>query len=300
MVIYDIIATIRPQQWVKNAFILAPALFSMRIVDPTVWSRLVLGFIGFSFLASGVYALNDLCNREEDRYHPVKRHRPVASGRITPGRAALISAVFVLSGIALLATAAKDAALAGATYFGLMALYSLGLRRLIILDVIIIAVGFVLRVLAGGTLIDDPVSPWLVLCTFTLALFLGMIKRRQEIVGLTGGSETAPIDSPSSRAVLSKYPRLAILDGWINVLAGMSVLGYALYTVDPQTVAKHHTGALIYTVPFALFGVFRYQQLALEGTRGEDPTGLILKDAGMMVVIILWAVVVTLILLVAG
>ncbi len=161
------------------------------------------------------------------------------------------------------------------------------------MDVIFIAVGFVLRVEAGAALIQQPVSHWLLLCTFTIALFLGMIKRRQEIGALK------EIDAVSTREVLADYPPLSIIDGWINVLAAITLICYALYTVDPSTIAKHHTGSLIYTLPFALYGIFRYQKISLYGRAGEDPTKLVVSDVGIRTVVILWAVTVGSILYIA-
>jgi len=295
-----ILGTLRPKHWIKSLFVLAPALFTLRILDPSSWEMLAVGIFGFSFIASGIYAFNDIANRKEDLRHSTKRFRPVASGGLSIRMAALLSVMSLGIGAAMLQWCGIKALAVGSTYMILMLMYTLVLRKLLIVDTIIIAVGFVLRVILGAFLLHEPVSHWLLLCTFTIALFLGMIKRRQEIVGATGFSAAFENPDVSTRSVLSKYPTVSILDGWINILAGMTVLCYALYTVDSDTVQKHHTGALIYTLPFALYGVFRYQQLAQEGRAGEDPTGLILKDVGMKVVVALWATVVGVILYLAG
>ncbi len=285
--------TLRPRQWVKSSFILAPALFTLKLLDPSTWPVLLAGLFGFSLVSSAVYAFNDICNRGEDRLHPDKRYRPVASGELAVWKAALLSIVSLVIGVGLLLWTDIAAVLIAAVYVVLMVAYTLYLRQLLVLDVIIVAIGFVLRVLAGALIIHEPVSHWLLLCTFTIALFLGMIKRRQEIVVL--GAE----GSGAGRAVLAHYPDRSILDGWINVLTGMTVICYALYTVDPHTTQKHHTGALIYTLPFVLYGIFRYQQLALVGRAGEDPTKLLLSDPVIKVVVLLWAVCVGVILYLA-
>lgn len=177
----------------------------------------------------------------------------------------------------------------GLIYFALMMLYSVLLRKYYLVDVLVIAVGFVLRVEAGAGIIDEPVSHWLLLCTFTIALYMAMIKRRQEIATLSQ-------QELSTRQALRNYPGLNIIDGWIAALGGMTVLCYALYTVDPVTVAKHHTGALLYTVPFVVYGIFRYRTLAEPDGAGEDPAGLVLKDAGIRLVVVLWALTIAAIL----
>lgn len=304
-----ILRTLRPWQWIKNSFILAPALFTLQIIDVSHWLPLAAGFLGFSFVASAVYAFNDICNRSEDKLHPVKRDRPVASGSLRIWQAALLSLVSLTIGIALLIWINRDVIYFASTYMILMIAYSAFLRNILIVDVIIIAIGFVLRVFIGAAIIAEPLSHWLVLCTFTIALFLGMIKRRQELVSIYPlvlpdalGSMTKEFDRKEqlpSRNVLTRYPSIRIIDGWINVLTGMTILCYALYTVDPQTIEKHHTDALIYTLPLVLFGIFRYQHAAFRGDEGEDPAGLVLRDNWIRFTILLWAVIVGVILYLA-
>lgn len=281
--------TLRPKQWIKSSFLFAPALFTLHQLDRAIWFPLVIAALGFSLVASAVYCANDILNRNEDRLHPIKRKRPVASGELRIASAVTLSLICLILGFTLLLLVNTDSALIAAAYLILMLLYSIYLRQVLILDVIIIATGFVLRVIMGGQIIDQPASHWMLLCTFTIALFLGMIKRRQEIASSDPGKGEA-------RAVLADYPELSIVDGWINVLAGMTVLCYALYTVDPMTIAKHGTGNLIYTLPFVLYGIFRYQKLALTDSRGEDPTTLIIRDPGIRIVILLWVVTVAILL----
>ena len=286
----ELLKSARPWQWVKSSFLLVPALFTLEILHRENWLNLGAGVLGFSLVASAVYIFNDIVNRREDREHPVKRHRPIASGKFNILPASLFSALLAGTGLALLYSVAINAALFGMYYVLIMIFYTIFFRRLYIVDVIFIATGFVFRVEAGAALIQQPVSHWLILCTFTIALFLGMIKRRQEIGALEN------TDLPHGRKVLADYPPLPIIDGWINILAAVTLLCYALYTVDPATIAKHHTGALLYTLPFALYGIFRYQKISLHGRAGEDPTKLVLSDVGIRLVVILWVATVGIIL----
>jgi len=287
-----ILRTLRPRQWIKSSFVLAPALFTLQILNPTQWLPLLTGVFGFSFIASAIYAFNDITNRYEDRLHLVKKHRPVAEGSLSIGTATWLSVGSVIIGIGLLYWGCPVAIRAALTYAVLMIVYSIYLRHILILDVIIIAAGFVIRVMLGASIIIEPLSNWLLLCTFTIALFLAMIKRRQEMVSAFDRPEGDEADSREypTRAVLTKYPGVSVIDGWINVLAAMTILCYALYTVDEQTIAKHNTDALIYTLPFVLYGIFRYQQLALVGRAGEDPTKLLLKDTGIKLAVLLWVI----------
>jgi 4-hydroxybenzoate polyprenyltransferase len=256
------------------------------------WGGLALAFFGFSLIASAVYVLNDILNREEDRLHPVKRNRPIASGRLGISGAWISLCVALAVGLGMLFLSGQGVALVGMIYFVLMIAYSIWLRELLIVDIIVVAVGFVLRVIAGSVLIHEPLSHWILLCTFAIALYLGLVKRRQEIAAL------GEVDA-TTRKVLHNYPALPIIDSWITVVSSMTLLCYALYTVDPVTVGKHHTANLIYTLPFVLYGIFRYQKLALTGRAGEDPSELVIRDTGLKVVVILWGGTVAVILALA-
>lgn len=287
-----IIRTYRLRQWVKSGFVLAPALFTLHILVPAEWGRLALGVIGFSLVASAAYVLNDILNQQEDRLHPVKRTRPIASGDLKIGSALGGMAAALGGGMVIVAMATPRGAMIAGGYFLMIAAYSGWLRKVLIVDLLLVAAGFVLRILVGAALIDEPVSHWLLLCTFTIALYLGLVKRRQEIAAMGEGE-------PATRSVLKNYPPLSIIDSWITVMTAMTLLCYALYTVDSETVEKHHTGALIYTLPLVLYGVFRYQKLALTDRAGEDPTALVLEDNGLKAVVALWAVAVAVILTIA-
>lgn len=288
-----LIRTFRPRQWVKSGFILAPALFTLQILSPDALDTLLFGLAGFSLVASGLYVFNDLINISEDRQHPVKRFRPIASGELSIPSAIVASVAAVVVGTVLTRFGSFAAMRIAIFYIVLMICYTLVLRRLLLIDIITVAAGFVLRVLLGGALINEPVSHWLLLCTFSIALFLGLIKRRQERSALESAAEI------SGRSVLWNYPPLQVIDSWISALTAMTLICYGLYTVDPATIAKHHTSDLIYTLPFAIYGVFRYQKLAVGSPLGEDPTELVIKDVGLRVVVVLWAVTVGWILTVA-
>jgi len=291
--------TTRPKQWIKNLFIFAPALFTLRILDSHLWGDLLLGFIGFSLVSSAVYTLNDIFNRAEDRLHPVKKNRPIAVGTLSIPLAVLLIAILLSAGAGLLTLVSYPAVFIALAYFALMLLYTLWFRRLMIVDVIIIGIGFVLRVETGAQIINEPTSHWIILCTFTIALFLALIKRRQEIIITTSLPDDRSVPS-GGRSVLSRYPNPTILDSWITVLAGMTILSYALYTVDPGTIAKHHTNMLLYTVPFVVYGIFRYHQRALTGSAGENPAQIVLTDTGIRFAVVLWVGAVGTILWIAG
>ncbi|MCL4839518.1 MAG: decaprenyl-phosphate phosphoribosyltransferase [Thermoanaerobaculia bacterium] len=275
-----LLQSLRPAQWTKNLFVLAPLLFARRLSDPQAVGAALLAFACFCAAASAVYLFNDLADRERDRSHPLKRHRPVASGRLAPA-AATVAAL-------LLATAAAAGAVRLGARFGLLlgayltvnVLYTLALKRFVILDVMAIAAGFLLRVLAGAAAIAVAVSHWLLLCTGFLALFLGFSKRRHELL-LTA-------DAADGREVLAHYSP-AFLDQMINVVTASTVVCYALYAVDAQTVAKFGSERLILTLPMVLFGIFRYLYLAYQVRDQRSPTEAILTDPPFLANLLLWA-----------
>jgi 4-hydroxybenzoate polyprenyltransferase len=279
-----LLRAVRPAQWAKNLFVLAPLVFAGLLADPEAVARGLTAFAVFCCAASAVYLVNDVQDREADRLHPLKRHRPIAAGTLGVGTALAAAAVLALAAAA--GTLVLGAAFAGvlAAYLALNLLYSFGLKRLVIVDVMVVAVGFVLRVVAGGFAVGVKVSSWLLLCTIFLALFLAFSKRRHELMLLAG-------EAPSQRSVLSHYsPRF--LDQMINVVTASSVLAYALYAVAPETVAKFGTDRLIYTLPLVLFGVFRYLYLIYQRPGERNPTEAILADAPFLVNVALWGLAV--------
>ncbi|HEY6107257.1 MAG TPA: decaprenyl-phosphate phosphoribosyltransferase, partial [Anaeromyxobacteraceae bacterium] len=249
-----LLTSVRPRQWAKNALLLAPLVFAHRVADPSSSRRALLAVVAFSLLASAVYLGNDLADRDRDRSHPVKRERPLAAGLLPPAWAAGAALSLGAAGLAL-------AWGLGVAFFGwsvgylaLQALYSGLLKQVAVLDVFAVAAGFVLRVVAGAAAIDVPVSNWLYLCTLLLALFLALEKRRAELVLL--GAEAG-----RHRGILAAYS-VGLLDQLTGIAAAAAVLAYSLYTLSPDTVHKFGTDRLKYTVPFVLFGIFRYLWLA--------------------------------------
>jgi 4-hydroxybenzoate polyprenyltransferase len=276
-----LVRSLRPAQWSKNLFVLAPLLFARRLGDPAALRDAAAAFAAFSAAASTTYLLNDLGDRERDRRHPLKRERPIASGALPPAVAAIAAVVLALFATGLAWRLGTPFALLLVSYLGLGLLYTLALKRIVILDVMAISAGFVLRVLGGAAAIDVAVSHWLLLCTSFLALFLGFSKRRHELLLLSNASE--------QRQVLSDYSP-QFLDQMINVVTASAVVSYALYAVAPETVAKFHTDRLLLTLPMVLFGVFRY--LYLMHRRPDEmlnPTEAILRDLPFLANIALWA-----------
>lgn len=275
-----ILASMRPQHWIKNLFLFAALVFSGHLFVAGDVVRILWGFAFFSLAASGVYLFNDLADLERDRLHPEKSRRPLPSGRLSPGSAAAAAAFLgaaALAGAWVLAPAFFAVLLA---YVLLNVLYSLRLKRVVILDVMTVAAGFVLRVLGGAVIISVPTSEWLIICTVLLSLFLGFSKRRHELTIL----ESAAGDH---RSVLQHYSPV-FLDQMIGIVTASTVMSYVLYTISDDTVTKFGTKDLIYTVPFVLYGIFRYLYLVHKRDEGGDPTRLALTDRPLLLNTILW------------
>lgn len=279
-----LVRSLRPHQWAKNSFVLAPLVFARALGDLHAIHRALLAFAAFCAISSAVYLINDLRDREADRRHPLKKHRPLAAGTLSAGVAVVAALLLALGAVALAHHLNPRVLTVIAVYVTLNLLYSTVLKHVVILDVMIVAVGFVLRVLAGGAAIGVAVSSWLVLCTIFLALFLAFSKRRHEIVLLAH-------DAADQRKVLSSYSP-AFLDQMINVVSASSVVCYALYAIAPQTTEKYHTEHLVYTIPLVLFGIFRYLYLMYQSKDARSPTDAILSDAPFLVNLGLWVVAV--------
>jgi 4-hydroxybenzoate polyprenyltransferase len=275
-----LVRSLRPMQWAKNLFVLAPLVFGQRLDDPAALTNALLALLAFCAASSAVYLFNDIRDRDEDRRHPLKRTRPLAAGTLS-----LTAAVAAL---ALLAAGALAAALAvGGNlvpilvgYLLLNLAYTLWLKHQVILDVMAISLGFVLRVLGGAAATAVEVSSWLMLCTIFLALFLAFSKRRHELTLLAG-------NAAEQRRVLDQYSP-AFLDQMINVVTASSVVAYALYAVAPETVEKYHTKYLVYTIPLVLFGIFRYLYLIYQNPEQRNPTEAILGDPPFLINLVLW------------
>ena len=278
----DLLISLRPHQWTKNLVIFAPLIFSKELNNPQLLVLSIAAFLNFCFLSSGVYLINDVLDYEKDRHHPEKKNRPVAAGRVR------ISTALTL-GIFLFVASLIAAYFLGIKFFTIAVLYtfvSLGynfyFKTIAILDVMAISIGFVLRAIAGSEAIQVESSFWLLLCTFLLALFLALSKRRHELVFL---SESAV----KHRANLANYSPY-LLDQMIGVVTASCVLAYTLYTVSDETVAKFHTNRLSLTIPFVYFGIFRYLYLIHQKNEGGKPSRHLYSDKPLLVSIILWIV----------
>jgi 4-hydroxybenzoate polyprenyltransferase len=278
------VRSLRPSQWPKNLFVLAPLVFGNKLGDSTAVLEALLVLAAFCAAASAIYLVNDLRDIEEDRRHPLKRLRPLASGTLKP--AVAVAALVVLAGgaMAIAWRLGLGCAIVVGAYLLLNLLYTFWFKHMVILDVMTIALGFVLRVEAGAEATSVQVSSWLLLCTTFLALFLAFSKRRHEIALLAGAAS-------GQRPVLDHYS-LAFLDQMINVVTASAVLAYALYAVAPETVAKYHSQGLLYTLPLVLFGIFRYLYLMYQRQGERNPTELILHDPPFLINMALWGVAV--------
>ena len=275
------IRVLRPRQWAKNLAVFAPLLFARAVFVHGLAARALLAFVAFCFLASGTYVFNDWIDREEDRRHPDKALRPIAAREIRARTVLLLIVLCWAAGLDLGLMLGWKFATLGATYLALQLAYTGFLKHQVILDVLCIAAGFVLRVLAGGVAIDVPISGWLFLCALLLALFLGLAKRRQELVSL---EEEATQHRPS----LGEYS-LPLLDQMLSTVAGMCILAYGLYTVAPDTVAKVGSDRLKWTLPFVLYGILRYLFLVHRRHVTGSPERVLFSDVPTMVNLALYA-----------
>jgi 4-hydroxybenzoate polyprenyltransferase len=274
------LVALRPKQWTKNLLLFAGLLFTLdQRHGLRDFERAALGFVLFSLLSGVAYLINDVVDVERDRSHPTKRYRPIAAGELGARQAiilaiALIVVVAVFSGMLGL----RFEAAAGA-YLVITLSYSFLLKHIVILDVISLALGFVLRAVAGAWAIPVAISPWLVLCTFELALFLGISKRRGELVAVLAGRK-------SGRPILEEYTA-DMLDQMGTIVTSALVMSYALYTIQSPSALKHHY--LMATNPFVLYGIFRYIYLIHRHSLGEAPDEVLLKDKPLLVNVALWA-----------
>jgi 4-hydroxybenzoate polyprenyltransferase len=283
-----LVASLRPRQWTKNLLVFAGLIFSRGLHEPVLLARSTLAFVLFCLLSGGVYLINDVLDAERDRAHPQKRHRPVASGRVRPS-VALAAGLLLLVGATLAAFALSlRLGVVALAYAALLTAYSIGLKHVVIVDTLIIAGGFVLRALAGVVVLDIEFSYWLLFCTILLALFLTFGKRRHELLALEGGAT-------DHRPILSEYsPQL--LDQMIAVVTASTLMAYALYTMAPDTHARLGTTRLPLTIPFVLYGIFRYLYLLYRRDLGGNPSEHLLTDRALLVAVALWGVTVVLVL----
>jgi 4-hydroxybenzoate polyprenyltransferase len=274
-----LLASLRPRQWVKNLFVFAGVIFSQQLLTPRVWPAFA-AFAIFCGLSGAIYLFNDVADADKDRLHPSKRRRPVASGALPIG-AAIAFGILLLAGCLAAAFRLSPAFGLVALFYGaLLTAYSVWLKHLVILDVLTVATGFVLRAVAGAVAVDVEISGWLLICTILIALFLALGKRRHEYRSLTG-------DAAAHRPILAEYSE-GFLDQMISVVTASTVTTYALYTMSPETVAKFHTRLLPLTLPFVLYGIFRYLYLLYRRDLGGNPSDLLVTDRGLLLDALLW------------
>ena len=275
-----LIVSLRPKQWSKNMLVFAGLVFSHNLFDLTNFLRSLGGLVAFCLLSGSVYIVNDLADVKKDRLHPLKRLRPIASGRLRPGAAklaAVVAAVFALvGGFAL----DWRFGFIGLAYFLMQLAYSFKLKHVVVLDVMTVSAGFALRAVAGTVLVHVTLSSWLFVCTILFALFISLAKRRHELVTLLDGGA-------GHRAVLENYSE-PLLDQMMAVATSATVIAYCLYTIAPETVAKFGTHNLMLTVPFVLYAVYRYLYLVYRKEMGGAPEQALWGDLPLVVDVLLW------------
>jgi 4-hydroxybenzoate polyprenyltransferase len=285
--VLNLLVSLRPAQWTKNLLVFAALIFAVKLFDLRSVVLSVEAFSIFCALSGLVYLVNDIVDRDSDRRHPVKSRRPIASGAV-PIPSALVFAV--LLGLVTLTAAFQIGWRFGAiatAYVALMLLYSALLKQVMILDVLAISIGFVLRAAAGAVAINVLISHWLFACTILLAMFISLAKRRHELVLLADGA-------PSHRAILGEYTPY-LLDQMIAVVGASTLIAYIFYTFSPETIEKFGTSWLGLTIPFPLYGLFRYLYLVHRRDGGGSPADLLLNDRPLLLCVTLWVVVVVLI-----
>ena len=278
----NLIVSVRPGEWTKNLFVFAGLLFGQRLTDPVAVKRAGLAFLIFCTLAGVVYLVNDVADRDRDRQHPRKRNRPIASGALSVPTALGAAALLTACGLGAAWWLGRDFFAVAAGYLLLLVLYSGPLKHIVIIDVLTIAIGFVLRVAAGAVAIGVPISQWLLICTILLALFLGLSKRRHEIVLLADGAI-------GHRRILEEYSPY-LLDQMIGVVTASTLMAYILYATSHETAEKFGTSLLGLTIPFPLYGIFRYLYLVHRKEGGGSPAELLLNDRPLLACVALWAV----------
>lgn len=275
--------TLRPHHWIKNTFVFASLIFSGQFTQVTACLKVVLVFISFCIVSSSIYVINDLCDKYEDQQHPIKRHRPIASGVINPDVAKLFSMILIVLGLALVSFLSWHVFLVVLLYVIINIAYSFIIKHIAILDVLTISVGFVLRIVGGGIAISVFPSHWLILCTVMISTFLGFTKRRAELL-------VVETEKNISRPVLKDYS-IAFLDQVIPMVTGATIIAYALYTVDSHTLKVLGTRAMLVTLPFVIYGLFRYIYIIYHLQQGADPTETLIRDVPTIVNLIIWILI---------
>jgi 4-hydroxybenzoate polyprenyltransferase len=280
--------SLRPEQWTKNLFVFAGVLFGGHLLDVPAMIRAIAAFAVFCALSGVVYIFNDLIDRAADQRHPLKRLRPIASGRLSPSTAAVAATILGVASLVAAVLLSPMFAVLSATYVALLALYTVVLKHLVIIDALTIAAGFVLRAAAGAVAVFVPISHWLLVCTTLLALFLVLSKRRHELTLLADGAMT-------HRPILEEYSPY-LLDQMIAVVTASTLVAYSVYATSAETAERLKTTRLGLTIPFVLYGIFRYLYLVHQKRAGGSPADLLLTDRPLLACVGLGALCVALIL----
>jgi 4-hydroxybenzoate polyprenyltransferase len=282
----DLLVSLRPRQWIKNAVVFAPLVFGGLLTDWHALLRATVAMLAFCAAGSALYLFNDWHDVEADRQHPLKRHRPIAAGRIGVGTVRISIAVLLLVAVAASALIDPELLAVLGAYVLLISLYTLALKHLVLIDVLAIAGGFVLRAVAGAVAVQVPLSPWLYVCTALLALFLGFAKRRHEMVLLEE-------QAVNHRRILDDYT-VPLLDALLAVTAAATLMAYSLYTFSAPNLPDNH--AMMLTIPFVLYGIFRYLYLVYRREEGGLPEQVLLNDLPLLASIALWGLTAVLLL----
>ena len=283
-----LLLSLRPAQWTKNLLVFAGLLFGRRLLDGAAVLDAVSAFAVFCVLSGVVYLVNDIADRDSDRRHPLKAQRAIASGALPVPTAAGVALALGAGGLAAASAIGPRFAAAAAAYLALQLLYSFALKHVVIIDVLTIAIGFVLRAVGGAVAVHVEIGHWLLVCTILLALFIALAKRRHEIVLLAGSAI-------SHRPILGDYSPY-LLDQMIGVVTASTLISYIFYTISPETQAKFGTAWLGLTIPFPLYGIFRYLYLVHQREGGGSPADLLLTDRPLLACVALWALTVALII----
>jgi 4-hydroxybenzoate polyprenyltransferase len=282
--VQNLITSLRPRQWTKNLLVFAGLLFGRRLFDLPAIGRALAAFVVFCVVSGVVYLVNDIADRESDGRHPSKARRPIASGALPVRQAARAAIVLALAGGAGAVMLGWPFTATVVAYLALQVLYSGLLKHIVIIDVLTLSIGFVLRAVAGAVAVRVEIGHWLLVCTILLALFIALAKRRQEIVLLADGAA-------DHRPILGEYSAY-LLDQMIAVVTASTLMAYAFYTVSPETQEKFGTPWLGLTIPFPLYGIFRYLYLVHRREGGGSPADLLLTDRPLLVCVALWALAV--------
>jgi 4-hydroxybenzoate polyprenyltransferase len=284
---HNLLISLRPREWTKNLFVFAGLLFGRRLLDGPAVAASCAAFVIFCALAGVVYLLNDVADRASDARHPIKARRPIASGALAPSTALATAGGITVAALAAAFWLRPLFGVVAVSYVALLALYSARLKHVVIIDVLTIAIGFVLRVAAGAVAIDVPMSHWLLVCTILLALFLALSKRRHELVLLADGAT-------EHRRILQEYSPY-LLDQMIAVVTASTLMAYVFYATSQETADKFGTSLLGLTIPFPLYGIFRYLYLVHQKEGGGSPSELLLTDRPLLLCVALWGLTVAVI-----